>query len=408
MICVTVGFYRPILKPPVIGCMDFILKVLRWFEVISFCLANLFVGIFFWKFLFNASIIPFLIAGGVSICVLKIQWLFLVVDRNREKEVSSAPMNWGAVTKVKKLYQFLTDFPLKAIPIVFKQFVINTIYETFPVFLIWLGVFGLYYLVENLTGSLNYSPGAYFFEIVASFGILLGVFQYYLQRHDERIATKIALFSKRISAMMDEELSFEKFYSSLPDNNSTRARDDGYEVKRWIDRKVDPRMHFVETLKLLAGDKDGRISFRSMIRDSRNNMVLNFPVSYANSDSKIDELEIYALGSPMRSKLFKAYNSFFEDEQRVDEIINKIKAEIDMQEFGNLCLGNINIMQEIFPQLINRKLRNAVENLCFLKERADGGEADCINKEEEFLSFRKRREILEGKITQKLMNEILD
>jgi len=122
--------------------MDFILKVLRWFEVISFCLANLFVGIFFWKFLFNASIIPFLIAGGVSICVLKIQWLFLVVDRNREKEVSSAPMNWGAVTKVKKMYQLLTDIPLKAIPIVFKQFVINTIYETFPVFLIWLGVLG--------------------------------------------------------------------------------------------------------------------------------------------------------------------------------------------------------------------------------------------------------------------------
>jgi hypothetical protein len=83
--------------------MDFILKVLRWFEVISFCLANLFVGIFFWKFLFNASIIPFLIAGGVSICVLKIQWLFLVADRNREKEVSSASTDWGAVTKVKKI-----------------------------------------------------------------------------------------------------------------------------------------------------------------------------------------------------------------------------------------------------------------------------------------------------------------
>jgi len=96
------------------------------------------------------------------------------------------------------------------------------------------------------------------------------------------------------------------------------------------------------------------------------------------------------------------------DEQRVDEISSKIKAEIDMQEFGNLCLGNINIMQEIFPQLINRKLRNTVENLCFSKEHADGGEADHVNKEEVFLSFRKRREILEGKITQKLIDEILD
>jgi len=65
-------------------------------------------------------------------------------------------------------------------------------------------------------------------------------------------------------------------------------------------------------------------------------------------------------------------------------------------------------MQEIFPQLINRKLRSAVENLCFSKEDADGGGADRFNKEEVFLSFRKRREILEGKITQKLMDEILD
>ena len=391
-----------------IDYMDFILKVLRWFEVISFCLANLFVGIFLWKFLFNASIIPFLIAGGVSICVLKIQWLFLVADRNREKEVSSASMDWGAVTKVKKIYQFLKDFPLKAIPIVFKQLVINTIYETFPVFLIWLGVFGLYYLVENLTGSLNYSPGAYFFEIVASFGILLGVFQYYLQRHDEKIATKIALFSKRISAIMNEELSFEKLYSSLPDNNSTRAKDDGYEVKRWIDRNRDPKMRLVEALKPLTEEREVRRLFLDWIKRAGLNAPLNFQVPYADSDSKFDELESCALGAPMRKKLIKAYNSFFEDEQRVDEITSKIKAEIDMQEFGNLCLGNINILQEIFPQLINRKLRNTVENLCFSKEHADGGEADHVDKEEVFLSFRKRREILEGKITQKLIDEILD
>ncbi len=391
-----------------IDYMDFILKVLRWFEVISFCLANLFVGIFFWKFLFNASIAPFLIAGGVSICVLKIQWLFLVADRNREKEVSSNSMNWGAVTKVKKIYQFLKDFPLKAIPIVFKQLVINTIYETFPVFLIWLGVFGLYYLVENLTGSLNYSPGTYFFEIVASFGILLGVFQYYLQRHDEKIATKIALFSKRISAIMDEELNFEKFYSSLPDDNSTRAKDDRYEVKRWIDRNIDPKMRLVEALKPLTEEREVRRLFLDWIKRAGLNAPLNFQVPYADSDSKFDELESCALGASMRRKLIKVYNSFFDDEQRVDEISSKIKAEIDMQEFGNLCLGNINIMQEIFPQLINRKLRNTVENLCFSKEHADGGEADHVNKEEVFLSFRKRREILEGKITQKLIDEILD
>jgi len=60
------------------------------------------------------------------------------------------------------------------------------------------------------------------------------------------------------------------------------------------------------------------------------------------------------------------------------------------------------------PQSVSRPSTRSFKKQRFSTERADGGEADCINKEEVFLSFRKRREILEGKITQKLMDEILD
>ncbi|OQA44186.1 MAG: hypothetical protein BWY48_00230 [Parcubacteria group bacterium ADurb.Bin305] len=124
---------------------------------------------------------------------------------------------------------------------------------------------------------------------------------------------------------MDEELNFEKFYSSLPDDNSTRAKDDGYEVKRWIDRNRDPKMRLVEALKPLTEEREVRRLFLDWIKRAGLNAPLNFQVPYADSDSKFDELESCALGAPMRKKLIKAYNSFFEDEQRVDEITSKIK-----------------------------------------------------------------------------------
>lgn len=370
--------------------MDFILKVLRWFELFSFGLANFLVSVFFWYFLPGVPIIYFLIAGGVAICVLKIQWLFLLADKYKGIGRDGSFWNWGSINILKRIRKFLGLFSVKAFVIVIKQLVINTVYETFPVFLIWLGVFGISYLIGIFGGSAGYSPNTYFFEIVASFGIVLGVFQYYLKRHEEKIATKITLFSQRISVIMREELNFEKFYSSLTEI------DGGKEIKTWIDRNIEPKMRFVEILKLMAEDKD--VVKRLFGKRSGNNMTFNFPVSYANSDDRFNQLEMYALGDPMKKKLQKVYDSFFEDERKVDEIIEKIKEEIDVQEFGNLCLGNINILQEVFPQLINRKLKIAVESLCLPRQYVDGGEA--------FLSFKKRREILEGKITQKLMGEI--
>ncbi|TAJ45456.1 hypothetical protein CUJ86_01610 [Methanofollis fontis] len=317
--------------------------------------------------------------------------MFLLADKYSGIEENGSPWNWGSINVLETIRRVFGLFSVKSFAIVIKQLVINTLYETFPVFLIWLGVFGISVIISIFSGSVYFWPNQYFFEVVASFGIVLGVFQYYLKRHEEKIATKITLFSQKISAIMREELSFEKFYSSLAEING------GKEIKTWIDRQIDPKMHFAEILKLMAENPD--LGKRIFGRRSRSTVSFNFPVSYANSDNKLDELEMYAVGDSMQRKLQKIYDSFFEDEQIVDTIIGKIRDEIDIQEFGYLCLGNINILQEVFPQLINRKLKNAVESFCFPREYTNGSEV--------FLSFRKRREILEGKVTQKLMDEIM-
>ncbi|MDD3007199.1 MAG: hypothetical protein PHX30_06525 [Candidatus Pacebacteria bacterium] len=374
--------------------MDFILKMLRCFEFFSFGLANILVCVFFWQFLSGVPIIYFLIAAGISICVLKIQWVFLLTDKSKKNRWYSNSWNWNKLNLLKTLQKFSKFVSVKSFVIVIKQFVINTVYETFPVFLIWLGVFGISYLIGSFGGSANYSPNTYFFEIITSFGIILGVFQYYLKRHEDKIAIKITLFSKRISAIIHEELNFQRFYSSLDEI------DGGHEIAQWINRNIDPKMRLFEILKPLTEDKEVRGLFLATIRRYGHNNQFIFQFSDTNSDNKFDELEMYALGDPMQKKLQKAYDAFFEDEQKTNEIIANIKEEIDIQEFGNLCLGNINILQEIFPQLINRKLKNAFENLYF-------SEAD-VNEKGPFLSFKKRREIFEGKITQKLMDEIMD
>ncbi len=371
--------------------MDFILKVLRWFEFFSFGFANFFVFLFFWCFLSSVPIIYFLIAGGVAICVLKIQWLFLLADKYREVGKDSTSRVWSnIISTVKRIRGFAGLFSVKTFAVIIKQLMINIVYEAFPVLLIWLGVLGTSYLIGVFIGPASYSPNVHFFEILTSFGIVLGVFQYYLKRHEEKIATRITHFSQRISAIISGELNFERFYSNL-----TKI-DGGKEIIAWIDRNTDPKMRFIELLKLMAEDKDIIKLFSR--RRSEGGINFSFPVSYANSDDKFNQLETYASGIPMRKKLQRVYDSFFEDE-KIDEIIEKIKEDIDIQEFGNLCLGNINILQEVFPQLINRKLRTEVVNLYFHQE--------CNNEGETFHSFKKRREMFEGRITRKLMKEIL-
>ncbi|CVK31700.1 protein of unknown function [Methanoculleus bourgensis] len=73
---------------------------------------------------------------------------------------------------------------------------------------------------------------------------------------------------------------------------------------------------------------------------------------------------------------------------------------IDIHEFGHLRLSNINMVPEVFAQLNNSQLRNSVEDL-LIEKREDVGIEDAF-------SFRRRRELLEGRVTKQQLDSILN
>jgi hypothetical protein len=71
-----------------------------------------------------------------------------------------------------------------------------------------------------------------------------------------------------------------------------------------------------------------------------------------------------------KNDLYIAYNNFFLVEA-YNTILDRIEQEIDVDEFAILAQSNINIIQEVAPDFINRRLQKEVGNLTSNDEKKD-------------------------------------
>lgn len=379
--------------------MGFIVEVLRTLEVMGFLIANVITYLFFNQFLPGLPLLLFLGAGVISVLLLKTHWVFWLYERLKHEKSPIFLENPATVDKIsnttsKTISKLRNISLIKGGPIGFKTMSFNVLYELFPVFLIWLGVIGAAYLISNVLLEVSYSPSPHFFEIIASFGIILGVFQYYLQRQEGKIAVRISIYGKAISEIIREETTFDKFYESLSDIRF------GLEIQRWIDKKIDPKLQLIEVLRTLSENKAAKEVAVHMLKRTRPSTLFNVHLTYLDSDKKYEMLEASASAEQMKLKLISAYDSFFNSTEKIDEIILKINSMIDVREFGNLCLSNINMVPEVFAQLINSQLQSSVEDLLI-----EGGEDIGI---ENTFSFRRQRELLEGRVTKRLLDDIFN
>lgn len=292
-------------------------------------------------------------------------------------------------------YKITKGFLIKyVIPVSLKLVFLNTLYYLFPALLIWLAVF----LTLMYLGSVELTKEDEFFRIVTLFGILLGIYQYYLKRHEEKIAVKIKIIENKIEQIIAEETSFEKFLEFL------ERRKDCDDYKNLYDYAIkisDKKFYLTELFRTIAEDKELKNIAREFIKElcrypQQPHIYITIP--HEESEKLFEKLEKSNLNPNSQKNLKNAYDEFFLGTETKERISTRIKKEIDVDGFLKLAIANINIIPEVIPEFLNLRFADLVENIFIVKTEPS----------KQLESYRDYRNYLAKEVTIKILKKIFD
>lgn len=359
------------------------LSIIRFMELFGFLLAFLLLYVLFDRLDLHNNIIAIL-AFFISICIIKTDLLFYAINNfsdlgHRIFRVLSFPFRFALkvilviyeiirrgkiIETIRKIFGIIRKFlvlssvkkTVKYLVVVFKQLFFNTSYDLFPIFLIWLIIWGIFYIF----GWVSIQNSSYLISFITAFTIVLAIFQFILQRHEEKIFAKISIFPRQIDSIIIQETMFSKFFVSI-DNSGLRDK---------ISSFVDPRISALDLLSRALKNTPLRDLWSEMQR-SHNPMPIQLVLNQSyDSDQRFLITESY-LEMGDKDDLYKAYKKFFL-EKAYKKILERIEEEIDIDEFAILAQSNINIIQEVAPDFINRRLQKEFDNMTSFAENRDG------------------------------------
>lgn len=382
---------NPTEEPTIIHNTKFslFLQIVKGIDLFSFFIANFVLFGFFKIYLPGGEIYIYLIMAGLSLIVIKTQSVFHLVYYIADKFNSDIPKQKQESENKSKWRDLSPKLWMISIFICIKQAFFNVAYYLFPVLLVWLSVAGIFYVF----GGVQYHPHQNFFEVITILSISLAIFQYFLKRHEEKIATKIAVITKKIGDIINQSTTFEEYYKTLGTD------EDSEKLKKWITRNIDPKLLVQDFLSTIAENKETLRLFERIMKPSKAKVPFQLAVSYPESNKKYEILEWNANEKNTQKKeLVQSYRRFFANEALYEEILEKIEHDIDVDEFGMLTISNINIIHEISPEFIQFQLRGAIGTL-FSKSCSDPF-TENLEKATEF------RDALSQKIWVKIFQKI--
>lgn len=375
--------------------ISYIVTSVRFISLIGFIIANYICYLFFQNSIINIPNYYYLILVLLSFMILKLDIALFFYEKLKSKIPHKKDKSEKETTeKSKSLFQITKSlvkdvFNVKNILILSKIIFFNTLYELFSVYVVWISILGFFHLIDLY--QIKLIDASSFFQISALFGLLFGIFQFLLQRHEDKILAKINLNGKRIEQIINQESSFEKFYDSIPLIDSTKT------LRRWIHRTTDPKLQMKDFFMLLLEDDETRKYLFKHIEKT----PLSVNISYQASNQKFETLDTNAkTNTRRRNDLHIAYRKFFTSEERIDEIIKIVSQEINLNDFRLLALSNINIISESLPQFTNKNFVKVVEELLSEENELD---KKIINRE----SAKEYQQYLHNQVTVKIARKIL-
>lgn len=395
--------------------------VVKILSIIGFIVANVLSYLILKVFIKELSIFHFLFLLILSAIILRIDfslWIYdstkselkmlrpSIISRGKKiiKKIKTSPYLIASILKniipiVRKAVHKVCIFKKKVFTtlnlfVLLRLLFFNTCYELFSVYILWLSLLGLVYLTGIL--EIQMTNTRFFFEAITVFGLFLGIFQFLLQRNEEKINVRINQNSQIIDSIIDDQTSFYRFYNSIPD------ADDRYNpLKNWISSQTDPKVKMLDLLKVVSENKQAsQFMFRYI---SKQQVPFSINMASQDSNTKFQTLDIAAETNLSRKKdLHKVYVHFFTDEARIKEIIKAVDAELDMKEFRLIALSNINIIQEITPKFSEYSLRNLVGKL--FEENENQNDVEEI----EFSSYKEYKKYFRSNVYLRLLKQMLN
>ena len=358
------------------------LSIIRFMELFGFLLAFLLLYVLFERLDLQNNIIAIL-AFFVSLCIIKTDLLFYGINNFRDLchrifRVLSFPFRFAyrvlnaiyeiirrgeIIETIRRISGIIRKFlvlsavkkTVKYLVVIFKQLFFNTSYDLFPIFLIWLIIWGIFYIFHWV----NILNSSYLISFITAFTIVLAIFQFFLQRHEEKIFAKISLFPRQIDSIIVQETTFTKFFISV-ENSGLRDK---------IKLLVDPKLSGLDLLSRVLKDPILKEWWSKMTRSRRPMPIQLILNQNYDSDQKFSITES-SLVTGDKNDLYIAYNNFFLVEA-YKTILERIEEEIDVDEFAILAQSNINIIQEVAPDFINRRLQKEFDNMTSNTENKD-------------------------------------
>lgn len=386
------------------------LSIIRFMELFGFLLAFVLLYVLFERLDLHNNKIAIL-AFFISLCIIKTDLFFYAIKNLRDLghrifRILSFPFRFaysvliavyeiirqgeilGTIRKISEIirkYLVLSSIKktVKYLVVIFKQLFFNTSYDLFPIFLIWLIVWGIFYIFHWVT----IPNSAYLISFITAFTIVLAIFQFFLQRHEEKIFAKISLFPRQIDSIIIQETTFSKFFISI-DNSGLRDK---------IKLLVDPKLSALDLLSRVLKDPILKEWWGEMKR-AHPPMPIQLILNQSYDSDQQFTITESSLVTGDKNDLYKAYKKFFL-EKAYKKILERIEEELDVEEFAILAQSNINIIQEVAPDFINRRLQKEFDNMTSITENKD-----------EFIpesSFLQYREQLKTQIFKGLKEKIL-
>jgi len=323
------------------------ISIVKELDFLGFVFANFCLFLVFNHFLNPSENWVFFISFMISFLILCQDKFVKIFQKKRSVNHGNGYLRFEW-PYLKKVFPFF-------FPVFIREFFFNTLYYLFPLILIWISISGLFFLTD-LT---QFTPTGKFFEVITVISIILGIFQFYVRRVEKKILKKITQFSQLINQIIEIETDFDHFYQFVKHDS---------DFKIWINETLHPKLYANDILvKILTEGKQRKLPFITDLIKNYKGPLVNITLSPTNSYQNYAEIEQKA----SREEFFKGeyydklcyyYKEFF-GEISDDQTLKKIEEKIDLAEFGNLTLTNINIFQEASAEFINNEMKNVVSNM---------------------------------------------
>lgn len=247
--------------------------------------------------------------------------------------------------------------------LLFRIIFLNSIQYLLFTLIIWM--FSVALFIKYGYIPLNEAVPANFYNIIGLVGILAGFFQYYIQRYEDKIQTKLSLKMNKLVSISDREVSFDNFKDFMNKSKNFTKLKKKFKIITEEDEKTKREFRLAQFKWAKMPGKEINI-YPLLMPPSRQDEFKLLEDEIAGDKDSIN----------LMAELLEVYKIFFSLKR--DEILKIINKENVANELIEMLFLNINFLTEVKSDIIGVK-KEDIENLKSANEFIDNMKVEIFD-----------------------------